>query len=112
VTESGQPQFNASLVRVRRPGVSDPCPQGRRKTRNIASITAFPCHLDGDGRDSGNVIFEGIARIDPAGPSADTVTAFVEKYRSFIESYGWTPESLTGDYPDVIPVAATGVRIW
>jgi hypothetical protein len=40
------------------------------------------------------------------------VKAFVEKYRSFIESYGWTPGSFAGDYPDVIPVAATGARIW
>ena len=53
-----------------------------------------------------------ISSAAPAGPSADTVTAFVEKYRSFIESYGWTPESFAGDYPDVIRVAATRARIW
>ena len=112
VTESGQPQstpvwFLWEGQEFLVYGLKD-----GRKTRNIASNRRVSLHLDGNGRGGGNVIFEGTARIDPGGPSADMVTGYVEKYRSFIESYGWTPESFAGDYPDVIRVTATRARIW
>jgi len=69
-------------------------------------------HLEGDGRGSGNVIFEGDALIDPGGPSADRVPAFVGKYQSFIDSYGWTPKGFAADYPHVIRVTPTRTRVW
>jgi hypothetical protein len=58
------------------------------------------------------LIFEGNARIDPAGPRADAVPAYVDKYREFIDSYGRAPESFADDYPHVIRVSPTRVRIW
>ena len=59
-----------------------------------------------------NVIFEGTARIDPDGPTAAAVPAYIDKYRGFIDSYGWTPESFAEDYPHVIRVSPTRARIW
>ena len=112
VTRSGQPQStpvwflwdgNEFLIY----GVKD-----GPKTRNIESNPRVSLHLDGDGRGGANVIFEGSARIDPAGPRADTVGAYVEKYRQLIESYGWTPKSFADDYPHVIRVTPTRARIW
>ena len=50
------------------------------KTRNIGSNPHVSLHLEGNGRGGANVIFEGTARIDPAGPRADAVPAYVEKY--------------------------------
>ena len=82
------------------------------KTRNIESNPHVSLHLEGDGRGGANVIFEGDARIDPAGPRADAVPAYLEKYREFIDSYGWTPESMANDYPHVIRVSPTRARIW
>jgi PPOX class probable F420-dependent enzyme len=82
------------------------------KTRNIESNPHVSLHLEGDGRGGANVIFEGEARIDPAGPRADAVPVYVEKYREFIDSFGWTPESLAHDYPHVIRVSPTRARIW
>jgi PPOX class probable F420-dependent enzyme len=82
------------------------------KTRNIGSNPHVCLHLEGDGRGGANVIFEGTARIDPAGPRADAVPAYIEKYRQFIDSYGWTPESFAKDYPYVIRVSPTRARIW
>ena len=69
-------------------------------------------HLDGNGRGGSNVIFEGRATIDPAGPPADALPAYIEKYRDFIDSNGWTPQSFAADYPYLIRVVPTRARIW
>jgi PPOX class probable F420-dependent enzyme len=82
------------------------------KIRNIESNPHVSLHLEGNGRGGANVIFEGSARVDPAGPRADAVPAYAEKYREFIDSYGWTPQSFSDDYPHVIRVSPTRARIW
>jgi hypothetical protein len=40
------------------------------------------------------------------------VPAYVEKYREFIDSYGWTAQSFATDYPHLIRVVPTRARIW
>ncbi len=85
---------------------------GGPKNRNITANPHVSLHLEGDGQGSGNVIFEGDAQIDPDGLSADAVPAFVGKYQSFIDSFGWTPKSFAADYPHVIRVEPTRARIW
>jgi PPOX class probable F420-dependent enzyme len=82
------------------------------KTQNIESNPRVGLHLEGNGRGGANVIFEGNARLDPAGPRAEEVPAYIDKYREFIDSYGWTPASFSADYPHVIRVSPTRVRIW
>jgi PPOX class probable F420-dependent enzyme len=82
------------------------------KVSNIESNPRVGLHLEGNGRGGANVIFEGTARIDPAGPRAHAVPAYIQKYREFIDSYGWTPESFAADYPHVIRVSPTRARIW
>jgi PPOX class probable F420-dependent enzyme len=82
------------------------------KVSNIDSNPRVSLHLEGNGRGGANVIFEGRARIDPAGPRADAVPAYIAKYREFLDSYGWTPESFAADYPHVIRVSPTRARIW
>jgi PPOX class probable F420-dependent enzyme len=82
------------------------------KIRNIEMNPHVSLHLEGNGTGGANVVFEGAARIDPAGHRADAVPAYVEKYRGFIDSYGWTLESFADDYPHVIWVAPTRARVW
>jgi PPOX class probable F420-dependent enzyme len=82
------------------------------KTRHIEANPLVSLHLEGNGTGGGNVIFEGRARLDPAGQPADAVPGYVAKYRERIESYGWTLESFVRDYPHVIKVTPTRVRIW
>lgn len=82
------------------------------KTRSIEANPRVSLHLEGNGRGGANVIFEGTARVDPAGPAADSVPAYIGKYRQFIDSRGWTPESFAADYPHVIRVSPTRARIW
>ena len=62
-----------------------------RKTGHIVANPRVSLHLDGNGRGGGIVIFEGTARVNPDGPRADAVPAFVAKYQQLISSYGWTP---------------------
>jgi PPOX class probable F420-dependent enzyme len=82
------------------------------KVRNIERNPHVSLHLEGNGRGGANVIFEGRARVDAAGPKANDVPDYVGKYREFIDSYGWTPQSFSDDYPHVIRVSPTRARIW
>ena len=82
------------------------------KNRNIAANPRVCLHLDGDGRGGSNVILEGTARIDPDAPKADQVPAYLAKYQPFIDANGWTPASFARDYPHVIRVTPTRVRVW
>lgn len=83
-----------------------------KKTRNIEAHPRVGLNLDGNGEGGGVVVIEGTARIDRQGPPANTVADYVAKYRQRIESYGWTPEGLARDYPDVIRVTPARARIW
>jgi len=82
------------------------------KVRNIESNPRVGLHLEGNGRGGANVIFEGTARVDPDGPSADAVPAYISKYREFIDSYGWTPQGFARDCPDLLRVSPTRARMW
>ena len=82
------------------------------KIRNIEANPRVSLHLEGNGRGGANVIFEGGATIDPGGPPADAVPAYLGKYREFIDSYGWTPQGFARDYPHLIRVSPTRARVW
>jgi PPOX class probable F420-dependent enzyme len=82
------------------------------KTRSIEANPRVSLHLEGNGRGGANVILEGRARLDPAGPRAADVPAYVAKYRELIAGNGWTPGSFADLYPHVIRVTPTRARIW
>jgi PPOX class probable F420-dependent enzyme len=82
------------------------------KTPNIQANPHVSLHLEGNGTGGRNVIFEGQARIDPDGAAAREVDEYIAKYRSIVDSYGWTFESFAEDYPYVIKVIPTRARIW
>jgi PPOX class probable F420-dependent enzyme len=82
------------------------------KLRNIASNPHVSLHLEGNGRGGANVIFEATATLDPTGPGPDAVPAYLDKYRGFIDSYGWTPESFAQDYPHRLLMSPTRARVW
>jgi PPOX class probable F420-dependent enzyme len=82
------------------------------KNESLEADPHVSLHLEGNGRGGANVVFEGDARIDPDGPRADAVPEYIDKYRGFIDGYGWTPQGFSGDYPHVIRVTPTRARIW
>ncbi len=82
------------------------------KTANIRANPHVGLHLEGNRRGGDNVIFEGAARIDESAPGLNEVADYLAKYGGTIKAYGWTPESMAKDYPHVIRVTPTRVRIW
>ena len=82
------------------------------KTPNIKANPHVSLHLEGDRKGGGNVIFEGTASIDDAAAGLDDAADYLAKYGDTITAYGWTPESMAEDYPHVIRVSPTRVRIW
>jgi PPOX class probable F420-dependent enzyme len=82
------------------------------KTPNIQANPHVSLHLEGDKKGGDNVIFEGTARIDEATSGLDNSADYLAKYGDTIKAYGWTPQSMAQDYPHVIRVIPTRVRIW
>lgn len=84
-------------------------------TARLTNITANPrvsLNLDGDGRGGAIVVVEGVARIDRSLPPARSVPEYVAKYQAYLDSYGWTPEGFSVDYPVPIKITPTGLRSW
>lgn len=110
VTASGQPQATPVWFIWTAGEVIIYGAKNGPKNRNIAANPRVCLHLEGDGRGGSNVILEGTARIDSGGAPADDMPEYVNKYRSIIDSYGWTPEGFARDYPHLIRVTPTRVR--
>jgi len=82
------------------------------KVPNIRANPHVGLHLEGDRKGGGNVIFEGMARIDEVAAGLSDSANYLAKYGDTINAYGWTPQSMAQDYPHVIKVTPTRVRIW
>jgi PPOX class probable F420-dependent enzyme len=83
------------------------------KTPNIRSNPHVSLHLDGNGAGGDNVIFEGTATVDSADATAASIPDdYAAKYRRMIENFGWSMDSMIADYPHVIRVTPTRVRVW
>jgi PPOX class probable F420-dependent enzyme len=83
----------------------------RPKLRNIAGNPKVSMHLVGDPEGEDIVTVEGIAALDPAAPPVDGLAPYVEKYRSAIEGFGWTPSSMAADYSVAVRVTPTRFRV-
>jgi PPOX class probable F420-dependent enzyme len=67
------------------------------KLRNIAANPRICVHLNDEGAGQDIVIMIGTAELSD-DPPADQLDVYIEKYRSLIDGYGWTPESFAADY--------------
>ena len=67
------------------------------KLRNIAANPRICAHLNDEGAGQDIVIMIGTAELSD-DPPADQLDVYIEKYRSLIDGYGWTPESFAADY--------------
>ena len=82
------------------------------RLNNIAANPKVSLNLDGDGRGGAIVIVEGVARIDRSLPPARSVPEYITKYQEFLDSYGWTAEGFSVDYPVPVKITPTGLRAW
>lgn len=81
------------------------------RVRNIEANPLVSFHLDSDGEGGEIVTAEGEARIDPAGMTETEAGAYRAKYDAKVLAYGWTWEGFGRDYPVVIRIRVTRVRV-
>ena len=83
------------------------------KVRNMRGNPRVSLHLQAsDTADDDVVIFEGVADVDTEPTDAVWFPAFVEKYRSLIEEYGWTlGEGEAAEYSLRFRVTPTRIRV-
>jgi PPOX class probable F420-dependent enzyme len=84
---------------------------GRPKLVNIAANAKVSLHLVGDPEGEDVVTVEGVAALEPNAPPVDTLPPYVDKYRSAIEGFGWTPSSMAADYSVAVRVTPTRFRV-
>lgn len=84
---------------------------GRPKLVNISVNAKVSLHLVGDPAGEDIVAIEGVATLDPDAPAVDALPLYVDKYRSSIEGFGWTPASMAADYSVAVRVTPTRFRV-
>ena len=82
------------------------------RLRNIAANPNVSFHLDGDKLGGEVVVLEGIATVDSDHPPANEVADYVDRYRGYMNAYGWTPEWFAGRYSVAIRIKIDNVRAW
>ena len=82
------------------------------RLRNIAANPNVSLHLDGDKLGGEVVVLEGLASIDSDHPPANEVPEYVDRYRGYMNAYGWTPEWFAGRYSVAIRIKVDHVRQW
>lgn len=80
-----------------------------RRNRNIRANPRVSFHLRDDGQGDDIVTIECEARIDEATPPAGENPAYLAKYASWLERFGWTTEYFDAEYP--VPVRLRPVRL-
>jgi PPOX class probable F420-dependent enzyme len=81
------------------------------RNENIRERPRVAFNLDTEDRGDSYATMEGIARFDPDAPPASTDAAFMAKYGSMINGYGWTPGYYDVNYPFVIRIEPTRWRV-
>jgi PPOX class probable F420-dependent enzyme len=80
------------------------------RVRNLQDNDKATLHLEGNGTGGAIVVMNGSAIIDDGTRPAHEHTAFIAKYQSFLDAYGWSAESFSRDYPTPIRMTVTSVR--
>ena len=82
------------------------------RLRNIAANPNVSLHLDGDKLGGEVVVLEGMATIDADQPPANDVPEYLDRYKGYMNAYGWTPEWFAGRYSVAIRIKVDNVRAW
>jgi PPOX class probable F420-dependent enzyme len=86
----------------------------RRTARRNAILREHPAvafNLNTDASGDEVVTMEGIARFDETGPPSSQHPAYLAKYLSAIEGYGWDAAYFDREYPFVVRIAPTRWRV-
>ena len=87
-------------------------PEDLRQPGHIFPVMAQPGGvLTRAGHTEAGCDLARLAGLDPSAPPLDAVSPYVEKYRSAIEGFGWTPSSMAADYAVAVRVRPTRFRV-
>jgi PPOX class probable F420-dependent enzyme len=81
-----------------------------QRLRHIERNPRVALHFDGNGQGGNIVVFGAEARRSTSDPSADQVTAYVDKYRDFIARNFGTPEAFAQRYSVALRITPDRVR--
>ena len=81
------------------------------RVRNMRANPRVAVNLNSDAGGGDIVTFEGEARIEGIELPPGTAAAYRAKYQAKIDEYGWTWESFRRDYPVVVRIRPTRVRM-
>jgi PPOX class probable F420-dependent enzyme len=83
---------------------------GTGKLRNIAARPKVAVHFNGDANGGDIVILTGHAAVAPDAPPADTIPAYIDKYRAGLRGIGMSPQSFAAEYSTALRVTIEKVR--
>jgi PPOX class probable F420-dependent enzyme len=81
-----------------------------KKLAHIAANPQVALHFNGTADGDDIQIFLATATIDRTPPIAQTMQAYLAKYRAAIEDIGTTPETLSATYSTLLRVVPTRLR--
>jgi PPOX class probable F420-dependent enzyme len=81
------------------------------RVRNMRANPRVAVNLNSDAGGGDIVTFEGEARIEGTELPPGTAAAYRAKYQAEIDGFGWTWESFRRDYPAVVRIRPTRVRM-
>ena len=82
-----------------------------RRNRNLRANPKVAFHLPDDGKGDDIISIEGEARFEPEAPPSKDNPAYVAKYQTFLDEYGWSPEYLSQEYPHAVRIRPTALII-
>ena len=79
---------------------------------NIATNPNVSFHLDGDKLGGDVVVLEGTATVDEDHPPATKMPEYLDRYRGYMNAYGWTPDWFADRYSVAIGIKVDRAREW
>jgi PPOX class probable F420-dependent enzyme len=77
---------------------------------NLTDNDQVTLHLEGDGHGGAIVVLNGTAVIDKSMQPASSHQAFIAKYQTYLDDYGWSAQDFAQAYPTPIRMTITTVR--
>lgn len=112
IREDGQPQSSVVWFLLEGDELLIYSKRGTIRNENVVSHPKVSLNLNSTPQGGGVVTLEGTARIDMDAPKASQNPPYLGKYLERIESYNWTPDSFSSDYPLPIRIKVERVRKW
>lgn len=111
VTSHGQPQ-SAPVWYVRHGEEIRVWSLDGDRVANLEDNPRVSLHLNDNGRGDDVVVIEGRAEIDHAMGPASEDPAYVARYQSFVDQYGWTWGWFDANYPIPLRISPSRMRAW